>query len=55
MIELARKVSAAIVVVSLLGGGAAGQKKNERPPVAIPSEFRGTETTVPTDQTSMAI
>ena len=42
-----------LFVVSLLGGSAAGQKKNERPPVAMPNEFRGTEATVPTDQTSI--
>ena len=48
-----KKLSAAIVVISLLAGTAAGQKKNERPPVSVPNEFRGAETTAATDQTSI--
>ena len=53
MIEVVTKVSSAIVAVSLLAGTAAGQKKNERPPVSVPNEFRGAEISVPTDQTSI--
>ena len=53
LIEVAKKVSSAIVAVSLLAGTAAGQKKNERPPVSVPNEFRGAEISVPTDQTSI--
>ena len=52
MIEAIKRVWAAIVVVSLLAVSVAGQKKN-LPPVKIPNEFRGAETTVPTDQTSI--
>ncbi len=51
MIEVAKKVSTAIVVVSLLAGSVAGQKKNERP--QIPNEFRGAGTTVAANQTSI--
>jgi multidrug efflux system outer membrane protein len=51
LIEVAKKVSTAIVVVSLLAGSVAGQKKNERP--QIPSEFRGAGTTVAANQTSI--
>ena len=53
MIQVTQKLSTAIVVISLLAGSVAGQKKNERPPVTIPKEFRGAETTLPTDQTSI--
>jgi multidrug efflux system outer membrane protein len=53
LIEVAKKVSSAIVAVSLFAGTAAGQKKNERPPVSVPNEFRGAEISVPTDQTSI--
>jgi len=51
LIEVAKKVSTAIVVVSLLAGSVAGQKKNERP--QIPNEFRGAGTTVAANQTSI--
>ena len=47
----ARKVLAVIVVVSLLAISVVAQKKNERPP--IPNQFRGTDSMVPTDQTSI--
>jgi outer membrane protein, multidrug efflux system len=53
LIEVAKQLSAVIVVISLLAGSLAGQKKDERPPVKIPNEFRGTDTTVPNDQTSI--
>ena len=53
MIQVTQKLSAVIVVISLLAGSVAGQKKNERPPVTIPKEFRGAETTLPADQTSI--
>src|SRR5215470_6529255 len=46
LIEVTRKLSAAIVVLSLLAGSVAGQKKKELPP--IPNKFRGAETTVQT-------
>ena len=51
MIEVAKKVSTAIVVISLLAGSVAGQKKNDRP--QIPNEFRGAGTTVAANQTSI--
>jgi multidrug efflux system outer membrane protein len=51
LIEVKKKLSTAIVAISLLASSVAGQKKNERPP--IPTEFRGAETTVPADQTSI--
>ena len=51
MIEVAKKGLTALLVVNLLGGSVAGQKKNERPPVKVPNEFRGS--TVPTGQTSI--
>jgi multidrug efflux system outer membrane protein len=47
------KLSTAILVISFVCGSVAGQKKNERPPVAIPNEFRGAESTGPTDQASI--
>lgn len=53
LIEVAKRVSSAIVTVSLLAGTAAGQKKNDRPPVSVPNEFRGAEISVATDQTSI--
>ena len=53
MIEVTKKLLAAIVVISLLAGTVAAQKKNERPPVTVPNEFRGAAATVPTDQTSI--
>jgi len=51
LIEVAKKVSTAIVVVSLLASSVAGQKKNELP--QIPNEFRGAGTTVAANQTSI--
>ena len=51
MVEVAKKVSAAIVAITLLASSVVGQKKNDRPP--IPNEFRGTDKTVPTDPTSI--
>ena len=51
MIEVAKKGSALLLVVNLLGGTVAAQKKNERPQVKVPNEFRGA--TVPTGQTSI--
>ena len=51
MIEVAKKGSALLLVVNLLGGTVAAQKKNERPQVKVPNEFRGS--TVPTGQTSI--
>jgi hypothetical protein len=51
LIEVAKKGLTVLLVVSLLGGCVAGQKKNERPPVKVPNEFRGS--TVPGDQTSI--
>ena len=53
MIQVTKKISAAIVLISLVAASVAGQKKNERPPVSIPNEFRGEDTTAPTDQTSI--
>ena len=52
MIEVAKKISTAIIVASLLAGSVAGQKKNERP--QIPNAFRAADTTGTTDQTSIA-
>src|SRR5260221_13211606 len=43
----------AVIVVSLLAGSAAGQKKYERPAVKTRDAFRGADTVVPTDQTSI--
>ena len=40
-----------LLAVNLLSGSVAGQKKNERPPVKVPNEFRGS--TAPTGQTSI--
>lgn len=51
MIEVAKKGLTALLVINLLGGSVAGQKKNARPPVKVPNEFRGS--TVPTGQTSI--
>ena len=42
-----------MLVVSLLTVSASGQKKDERPAVATPVTFRGADTTVPTDQSSI--
>lgn len=53
MSKVTNKLSAVIVVVSLLAGSVAGQKKNEPPPVTIPSDFRGADATRPIDQTSI--
>ena len=43
----------AVTVVSLLAGSVAGQKKYERPAVKTLDAFRGADTVVPTDQTSI--
>lgn len=51
MIEVAKKGLTALLVVNLLGGSVAGQKREARPPVKVPNEFRGS--TVPTGQTSI--
>ena len=51
MIEVAKQGLTLLLVINLLGGIVAGQKKNERPPLKIPDEFRGS--TVPTAQTSI--
>jgi outer membrane protein, multidrug efflux system len=53
LIDVTKKLSTAILGISLVCGSVAGQKKNERPPVAIPNEFRGAESTGPTDQASI--
>jgi multidrug efflux system outer membrane protein len=53
LIDVTKKLSMAIVVISFVCGSVAGQKKNERPPIAIPNEFRGAESTGPTDQASI--
>jgi outer membrane protein, multidrug efflux system len=53
LIDVTKKLSTAILGISLVCGSVAGQKKNERPPVAIPNEFRGVESTGPTDQASI--
>jgi len=44
---------AVFIMISLLAGSVAGQKKNVRPPVTMPDAFRGTDTTVVADQTSI--
>ena len=51
MIEVAKKGLTVLLAVNLLSGSVAGQKKNERPPVKVPNEFRGA--TAPTGQTSI--
>jgi multidrug efflux system outer membrane protein len=51
LIEVAKQGLTLLLVINLLGGIVAGQKKNERPPLKIPDEFRGS--TVPTAQTSI--
>jgi multidrug efflux system outer membrane protein len=51
LIEVAKKGLTALLVVNLLGGSVAGQKREARPPVKVPNEFRGS--TVPTGQTSI--
>jgi multidrug efflux system outer membrane protein len=51
LIEVVKKGLTLLVVVNLLGGIVAAQKKNERPQVKVPNEFRGS--TVPTGQTSI--
>ena len=43
----------AILVISFVCGSVAGQKKNKGPPVEIPNEFRGAESTGPTDLASI--
>lgn len=50
---LAKRSAIAVIVVSLLAGNVAGQKKYERPAVQTPDKFRGADTVVPTDQTSI--
>ncbi|HSE21873.1 MAG TPA: efflux transporter outer membrane subunit [Pyrinomonadaceae bacterium] len=51
MIEVAKKGLTVLLAVNLLSGSVAGQKKNVRPPVKVPNEFRGS--TAPTGQTSI--
>jgi multidrug efflux system outer membrane protein len=51
VIEVAKKGLTVLLAVNLLSGSVAGQKKNERPPVKVPNEFRGS--TAPTGQTSI--
>ena len=51
--EVIKKLTVAIVVLSLSAGSVAAQKKNERPPVTVPDEFRGADTNVATDQLSI--
>jgi outer membrane protein, multidrug efflux system len=49
----ARLMSVVVTVGLLLGGSAAGQKKYERPAVKTPDTFRGADSVVPTDKTSI--
>jgi len=44
---------AVFIMISLLAGSVAGQKKSGPPPVTMPDAFRGTDTTVSADQTSI--
>jgi multidrug efflux system outer membrane protein len=53
LIEVTKTLSAVVVVISLLAGNVSGQKNTARPPVTIPNNFRGADTTMPTDQTSI--
>src|SRR5712664_1950398 len=48
-----RRLITTIAMVSLLTGSVAGQKKYERPPIKTPGTFRGVDTRVPIDQTSI--
>jgi multidrug efflux system outer membrane protein len=49
----ARLISVVVTVGLLLGGSAAGQKTYERPAVKTPDTFRGADSVVPTDKTSI--
>ena len=50
---ITKRLMTAVIVVSLLASSVAAQKKYERPAVKTPDKFRGTDTVLPTDQTSI--
>ena len=47
------RLTAITLVLSLMAGSVIGQKKYVRPPVSTPDTFRGTEATIPVDQSSI--